>query len=385
MNVVTQTAKHSAAGQYLGYGLQSVRLCYHLLSSPEGAKVSVEHLDDVAIHLSDGSVILEQCKSATKGNPISDWAADLWKTLANWLDFMAAGEIDPATARFELYVTPSKTGTIASALNDAVSVQDVEALTKIIAAGPSKSKACATDVTRFLEAIPAHRQALVSRLRIKSEDTDPVDPIRAKLNLTVDPAIIDMICQWAVGSAKEKADRLIRAGQPAMIDADLFRAEFRAFVQKNNLPGFLTSFTQPPESGAVAKIIEDRPTFVRQLELIDILAEGLVRAVGDYLRTAADVSMWGERGMIFEKNLRDWNDDLIGRFEHIAGEIVDTHAGHSHLVCGRVIYRRCASLQAPLDGRAVPGHFVHGSFNALADDQRLGWHPEYLVLLSDNK
>jgi hypothetical protein len=34
-----------------------------------------------------------------------------------------------------------------------------------------------------------------------------------------------------------------------------------------------------------------------------------------------------------------------------------------------------------LDGRAVPLHFVHGCFNALADNRRLGWHPEYETLL----
>jgi hypothetical protein len=48
-------------------------------------------------------------------------------------------------------------------------------------------------------------------------------------------------------------------------------------------------------------------------------------------------------------------------------------------------YRHCAQLQPPLDGRAVPGHFVHGCFNALADIMRLGWHPDYQSLLGENK
>lgn len=105
MNAKTQTGKHSAAGQYLGYALQPVRLCFHLLNAPSGASVSLEHLDDVAVHLVGAEVVLEQSKSALKQNPISDWAADLWKSLANWLSFMAAGEIDPATSHFRLYVT----------------------------------------------------------------------------------------------------------------------------------------------------------------------------------------------------------------------------------------------------------------------------------------
>jgi hypothetical protein len=50
-----------------------------------------------------------------------------------------------------------------------------------------------------------------------------------------------------------------------------------------------------------------------------------------------------------------------------------------------LVYHRCAQLQAPLEGRAVPNHFVHGSFNALADTMRLGWHPDYEALLNEDQ
>ena len=73
-----------APGQYLGFAIQPVRLCYHLLTCPAKAKVSLEYLDDVAIHYCDGSVLLEQAKSALSQNPLSDWAIDFWKCLANW-------------------------------------------------------------------------------------------------------------------------------------------------------------------------------------------------------------------------------------------------------------------------------------------------------------
>jgi hypothetical protein len=49
----------------------------------------------------------------------------------------------------------------------------------------------------------------------------------------------------------------------------------------------------------------------------------------------------------------------------------------------RMTYRECAQVQASLDSRAVPSHFVHGSFNALADDMRVGWHPDYQTLIGE--
>jgi hypothetical protein len=72
MNIAIKAAKHSAPGPYLGFALQPVRLCFHLLACPQGASVSLEHLDDVAIHYADGAVTLEQTKSALKHNPLAD-------------------------------------------------------------------------------------------------------------------------------------------------------------------------------------------------------------------------------------------------------------------------------------------------------------------------
>ena len=83
MNAETKPAKHSAPGQYLGFALQPVRVFYHLLTSPKGAKVSLEFKDDVAVHHADGKLLLEQTKSALRQNPVSDWAGDLWKAFEN--------------------------------------------------------------------------------------------------------------------------------------------------------------------------------------------------------------------------------------------------------------------------------------------------------------
>jgi hypothetical protein len=79
--------------------------------------------------------------------------------------------------------------------------------------------------------------------------------------------------------------------------------------------------------------------------------------------------------------LREWDDNLVSRHGLICGEIVDMHSDRDTVVRGRLAYRRCAQLQPPLDGRQVPGHFVHGCFNNLADLKRLGWHPDYKSLL----
>lgn len=387
MSALAKAAKHSAPGQYLGFALQPVRFCYHLLTCGKGAKVSLEHLDDVAIHNADGTVCLEQMKSALKTNPLSNWAIDFWKTLANWAGAVEDGLVEAGKAQFRLYVTPPRKGAFAQALSDATTAKEVGAILADVAKKAAASKsppACADNLKAILELMPERQAAIVVNMRVESDDTDPVDPIRALLAPTVPPELIDVFCASAIGMAKQNADRLIQMGQPAMLDGNAFKVSFRAFVQKNLMPGLLTSLGPPPPPGEIASIFSTRPTFIRQLEIIGICEDDRLRAVADFLRTSADKADWAERGLIFEESLRDWDKDLVKRHGFIAGDVADRHGDRAPETRGRMVYRQCAMLQPPLEGRAVPGHFVHGCFNTLADTLEIGWHPDFSTVLDDD-
>jgi hypothetical protein len=378
--------KHSAPGPYLGFALQPVRLCVHLLTCEKGALVSLEFLDDVAIHGTDGSLRLEQTKSALAQNPLSDWAPDLWKAISNWLESTEPGNLDPVHTFFSLYVTPVRSGNRAQALANVKTLGDVASIVSAISAelhDMEKPPACMPFLQRFLDASDDRRLTLLRHLEIVSADNDPIEPLRELMRATVAPNIIDLMCKSAIGFAKEEADRLIRARKTAIIDADAFKSQFRAFVQRNNLPGLL-SFTAPPEEAVVTSVLSQRRMFVRQLEIIEVTEDERFRAVSDYLRTSADKTVWAEAGLVFEQNLRDWDNDLIRRHGSICGEIADVHPEKEGRVRGRIVYRRCCGMDARIDDRVVPGHFILGCFHALADSFVLGWHPDYETLLRDD-
>lgn len=384
MNAETRPARHSAPGPYLGFALQPVRLFHHLLTCPRGAKVSLEFKDDVAIHHANGHLVLEQTKSALRQNPISDWADDLWKTLENWRRMIVAGEADAQLTDYHLYVTPMKKGDFASAMSKACDFDQAEEVLSDIRrkfARLKSSPGCAAHLQPFLDAPPDQRNTIISRFTLETQGTDPLDTIREVLRASISDAHVDVIIKSGIGQAKQAVDRLIQRGEPAILDADKFRRSFHAFVRTNNLPGLLTSFAVVPGDDLIADIAATRPTFIRQLELVEASADDQLRAVSDYLRTSADKSDWAERGIIFPGSLELWDDDLVRQHGMIRGEVADLHADHAMPVRGRLLYRQCARHQSPLEGRAVPGHFVHGSFNDLADRRLLGWHSEYETLL----
>lgn len=377
---------HAAAGPYLGFALQPVRLCYHLLSSPRDSYVSLEYLDDVAVHHSDGKLLLEQCKSALAHNPISNWSDDLWKTISNWLDVVETQKVDGVKTSFQLYVTPPKPGKLSAAMHAAADAKAVEALVNQVKDKLKKksvSPKCMAHVQKFLDVTDALRLAVISKTTIVATDADPLGPLRELLRPTVPDVLLDVICASAIGQAKEAADKCIRRKVPALVGVAEFRRNFHAFVQQNNMPGYLPTFTAAPSKDAAQALLTSRPVFVRQLQLIDASEEQLLRAASDLMRTSGDKVKWADQGLVFDGTFEDWEYTLLRKHDAAQSEVQDTYSEKTQEAQGRIVYNRCAAMEVPLDSRAVPGHFTHGGFNDLADRRKLGWHPKHQTLLTE--
>jgi hypothetical protein len=373
--------KSSAAGQYLGYSLQQLRFCHHLLRVPDGDSVSLELLDDVAIHRADGSYLLEQSKSALASNPAADRAEVLWKTFANWADLCAAGTVSAVNTDFRLYVTPAKVGDLVQLMHAVTTkrpVADVLAKIKKLYNSKTPNAGCNPHVLRFLNAGDQICSAIIRQFKLVTED-EPAEAVREYVRPGVPAEAIDDLSSAAIGMARDRVDRLIRTGQPSLLSAVVFRQSFRVFARRFNLTNLLT-FTTAPSSAAVEALVNTSPTFVRQLRAIEAGQDMLVTAVSDYLRTTADKVNWADEGLIVEDSLNDLDSQLERQHTIARDEIEDTMATASEAVRGRNLYRKCTSTELPFEGQPLPGHFIAGAYNCLADASRLGWHPQYSSL-----
>ncbi|WP_155930605.1 ABC-three component system protein [Mesorhizobium sp. L2C084A000] len=374
--------KTTAAGQYLGYSLQQLRLCHHLFKALDGDNVSLEYLDDIAVHRSDGTLLLEQDKSALTGNPAADRCEELWKAFANWADLCSSDSIDAAETDFQLYVTPAKTGALVSQLHSAVtSATASDALAKIKKlVDPNKLEiGCTPHVIRFLNAGDDICRVIIQRFRLVTE-INPVESVREYVRAGVPPDAVDDLTSAAVGMARDRVDKLIREGQPPIVSATKFRRLFQTFSQRSNLTNMLPSKAPEPSEGAIVAVVATAPTFVRQLQAINASDDMLVTAVSDYLRSTADKVHWADEGLIIEDSLNDLDVQLIRQHKMVRDEIEDTQASVDEPGRGRALYRRCAATTLPLEGRTLPSHFIAGAFNDLADLRRVGWHPSYQTL-----
>jgi hypothetical protein len=382
MNVLEPKPPKSAApGPYLGFSLQQVRLCYHLFAAPDGDQVSLEHDDDVAVHRKNGDIVLEQCKSALASNPIADRAVPLWNTFANWADVCSARQ-NVGRAQFVLYVSPTKVGPIVEALHAAINPTAAAAAlvqVKALADAQNPEVGCKPNLTRFLAAGDAICLKIIERFQLVVE-ADPLEAIRTQLRPTLSAEVVEAFARAAIGFAKEAADDLIRNRKSAKLDAAVYRKHFGAFARKHDLSGLLVSRAPQPTGAVVAQVVGERPIFVQQLQAVECSDDLLVTAVSDYLRTICDKVEWADEGRIFAESLDELDGELIRHHKLALDEVEDTMSTSSEVRRGRELYRRCSSARIPLEGRALPGHFMPGSFNGLAEDRWLGWHPNYKVL-----
>lgn len=384
MSVTTldKPLKSSAAGQYLGYSLQQLRFCYHLLCAPDGDFVSFEYLDDTAIHKSDGTYILEQSKSALSSNPASDKSKDLWKTFANWSNLCTDGVIDHNSTIFRYYISPQKSGELINSLHSAKSEEEISTLLTRIAKLVNKKTpnvGCSPFVTEFLTAGDVVCKEIIRRFELVQEN-DPVECIRQCVRIGAPSDVVNEIASATIGMARDRVDNLIRRHQPTMVSSQIFRQTYQTFLQRYNLTGILPSRSSAPSPTIISELVTAAPTFVRQLQAVDASHSLIVTAVSDYMRATSDKTYWADEGLILDDSIEELDLKLLRRFEIVRDEVEDTLSEHDEKRRGREVYRRCSETVVPLEGRVLPDHFIAGEFNDLSDQRMLGWHPEYSKL-----
>lgn len=383
MGSATTSAAHSAAGAYQGFTLQDVRLAFHLISAPAGCRVSIEHEDDVAVHFPDGRLLYEQIKSAPRSNPLADAARDLWKTLANWGNSTAKAGPSAKGNRFNLYVVPERAGVIATLINeaetDAHADAVIEAANELLAG--SLGDAVAKQIRRF-RGLPIWVQRFVIKNAAVESSGDPYVALHDRMGegVTLTSAIVRVATSYIIGLGQTKARTMIGAGNPAILDADEFKRELQAFIVRTNMQRLLPTASEA-DSAKVGAYHTSRPTFVRQLELVQADRSQQLAAVADYLQASASKVAWAADGLVLSTGFERWDKLLLGAHSSYRMRVAAEYSSRLPEERGRILLADCSLHKEKLDADEVGQEFVRGSFHDLADRRKLGWHDDFDTLL----
>ncbi len=389
---MSSSSAHSAGPSALGYLYQCQWALFELLRGtalrPDCA-LSVEVHDDIAWDSDGAPVDLLQLKHHTSTKrSLGDKDEDLWRTLRVWMD--AHDVTDQHGPTLTLITTQrAAEGSAAEALRphgrESETTRDESKALALLMNAAETSRAVSTQQTRdrFLALSEPARKTFVSRIIVLDSSPSIVD---------IDQLVRDEL-RWGLPRGHETrfmaqvwdwwyrlTIRMLN-GDPAKVNAlqiQTFIDDLRDTYTRDNLPTLV-----PDDALSNEQVVQyDEFLFVHQMRWVDTPPVNLQMAVLDYYRAVTQTALWLEDDLVgideldrFERKLIDeWRRE----FEWVITELAEDADEQTKRRAGRELLRKLLAQTAiTVRDRYSEPFFSRGKHHELANDQHVGWHPEF--------
>lgn len=376
----------NAPGQLLGFALQFPRALCHLLRGEPGCIVCLEVHGDVSTQHVDGLTLAEEDKSSIVSNPVNDRSTDLWKTFSNWVNSVNSGEFDVERTRFIIYRNKSGRKGVAEKLADAKTIDEVSAviskakkkLGKVGDAHPIweyyknciiDNEACFSKVALNFELETGNGAGFTeveAEVVKKHVPSSQIKPLVASLNGWISRVVLERIAAKGDGA----------------VSWEEFDDEFRShFMRARRMELIDFALTNPPSASDVFAHVDLRPLFVRQVQLINCTDDEIIEAVTDYLKAQINRNRWIEDDLINEETAADFEEKLVRFWQHTQKKISITNKHLTKEECGQLLLGECVLRQENIGMESPPTATIAGTYHALANSPKLGWHSDWKAII----
>jgi hypothetical protein len=384
---------HSAAPSILGYAYQIRSGLLELLRAKNTRPdmlLSIEMHDDIAWEDSKGEVaaLLQYKLHQNVEGHLSDYSDDLWRTLKVWLD--RPQPADPQGPELWMVTTAvAKHGSIAATLRAGETRNEVAALEALEhVAKKSKDKETRKSRDAFMKLTAAERSTFVSRIYIADASGDlaavedeVANELRAAAPYDHVEAYLEMVWGWwNHESLRHLQDLRGPIGVQEMLKA---LTRIRDGFTDNRLPDLVprTAIDLPKVMTAHAERL-----YVHQLRRVEVPDRTLAKAVMDYERAYLQADKWVGYNLVDFAKLEAFSEDLLDEWERawdfMCDELPAGANDDDKKRAGRKLLRTLEDSAAAIEG-FDDAFFARGQRHALADDRRLGWHPDFQAHLEE--
>ncbi len=397
---------HSAVNAALGFYYQSL---YGLLSivraSHDDAAVCLERLDDVEI-LTNGQSLLAQLKHSLSKKPAAVTLSSiaLWKTLKAWIDVLPAVSLDDT--RFHLVtVAPLPSGSPLEVLLDDLSprtnllallqdeaqrVVDEHSAGKKAKKQPPPHTDRVSSCVAYLGLNDVIREQFLSRITVQPAASNindiPKDIAKELKNFPPErrETIAQKLMEWwdlqVVYSFCDKRNRAI-----SMLEVQQKITEISGELEREELLADF-QFVTPPGDHTPPSMIS------RQLQLVGGTIRDVQAAEREEWRARSQRHKWLNERIDMAVRIDRYDQLLVETWEDKHCVMVETHADASEeakRALGLEIFRWSFSQAhaqiPPFAHNWNTSYYVRGSYQVLAVEQEVGWHPDYRALLAEKK
>jgi hypothetical protein len=383
----TPDTNFSAADAALGY-LYQVRLALlsalERVSRDETFAAYLETLDDVVFEPDGSPAELLQLKHHRgRVANLTDASTDLWKSVRVWMEGRAAKQI-PEDAQLYLVTTGPVGRDSAAALLGGDSRDEAAALQRLertVATSVNETNQPAYD--RFRALCGDGRRALVASVSVLPGSPDITaagDRLRQNARLMVRREHVEPFLSRLEGWWYRRAVEQLQAdAKPPILSVELEEqiADLREQFRRDALP-------VDEDILAMEVTLESygEHVFVQQVELAGIGGKRILNAVRDYYRAFNQRSLWLREELLmvgeldgYERLLREeWEIEFHRALDELGPEAAEA----SKTAAARAIYAWLEKSLYPIRPQVRHPSMTRGSFHMLADELRVGWHPEFL-------
>ncbi|AZG07820.1 hypothetical protein EGT29_08000 [Pigmentiphaga sp. H8] len=348
--------------------------------------VSIETLDDVSFEVGgEPAAVLQTKHSLNTSATLTDLCPELWKTLRIWMVGLASGEVPPETARFLIATAEAPQGSACSALGiDGPDRDTVEAVNRLKhAATTSTNSELKSAFDSYLALDDSEREQLLSRIYVISAQPDAaaiLNQLQAELyhvSMHHQDLSVQMLEGWWF---KRVLNELVHpdGGIPrAEIDAQI--SEIQESIKPDSLPideeldALMVALDQLPE-------FANRP-FYRQVVLVGGSQLRIRNAITSYLQAFRQRSAWTRNDLLFDADLQKYDQRLHAEWElqyaQVCDELGSQATEEAMARAGRAILKWAEDAHLPIRSGVNVPWVCRGSLHMLAEDRRLGWHPDF--------
>lgn len=359
-------------------------------------EVSIECLDDIALHKDGTAIELLQTKHhIDRVASLSDASSDLWKTLRVWSEAASADPSLPSRAKLVLVTTGRiPDGSAASKLRplqaySKAEKRDVKQAQEILTnvAGSSENQDLKSAFSAFLNLLPQMRSSLLSAIEVVDGQ-----PLLADLDEELEESLRLLAPRGKSGAARELLEGwwwprvcIALSAKPvktiAISALETKLDDIRDALKRDALVADFEHLN--PSAEEVAEY--DGFPFVRQLEAIGLADNRIGWAKRDYYRAFAQRSKWTREHVVLDDELERFESTLIEEWEprFDAMCVINTKGNNDKatlMQAGQELYY-WAETEARFPFRSLTTRFLSvGSYHILANNMRIGWHRDYIKL-----
>ncbi|SEJ85095.1 hypothetical protein SAMN04488058_12326 [Deinococcus reticulitermitis] len=388
------SADASASG--LGY-LYQVRYALYLLfdrvkDEPDCA-VSIERLDDVAFESDGTAEELLQLKHTVypARADLADASERLWKTLRIWSLKLKAEPADVERLVLSLVSTGyASDDSAAGLLRPNRQRDETEALRRLReTARNSKSKANKLAYEAFSDLTLEQQSLLLSRVHVLDNHPN-IRAVRDKLLRefrVYTPRYESLYSRLEGWWFDRVVEHLMAPDQIHTLSGRELIDHLQDLVDQLRSDALPNDFPEQLEMDESELSPQER-TFVEQLKLILLNDTRIRLAIGHYYRAFQQRHKWLDEGLIFPKELSDYEAYLIGQwrtqFLIMKDNLIDPPDDRDMQRLGRQLFDQFVETTAhrPIRDRYRDTGFSKGVFHILANNLQVGWHSEFQTRLT---